>query len=206
MVKDSYYSVNSRSDNSWLFWKTTPSGQRVPVEFSAQKYLTGGDERYNTILYHGSMMCGGRVARLYMEFAPFGDLHGATLYPRDAWRRTGLVPESFCWNVFHAMAHVIESVTWGSPLDRKNKADERQTYLHRDLKPGNMLLVAARDKTSQSLKHPTPVVADWGLAVPTEMGHPSIRDTNDEWKSWFDKNGLRYVSAGTRGYRAPEML
>lgn len=119
------------------------------------------------------------------------------------WQRTGsLLPEAFIWHVFHALTRAIRSMRSGPSKFREEAAREGskqlkwRPFLHRDFKDRNILLVEARDKEARKRNWPTPVVADYGLAI--DLDHYSLEDREAKI-GW-------YVNRGTPGNRDPETL
>jgi serine/threonine protein kinase len=160
------------------------SGKWVAGEGILHKRMTTARQKYSAIPYHHATLAYGRVMRLYLEYALFGDLdkYGAHF-------RNGLIDEGFVWNVLHSLVSNLKTMHEG------NGTRDWEPFVHRDIKGANVLVVNARDKQSKKLNVPTPVLNDYGLA--RRLPDHSPMDVA-ECVVW-DK-------IGTPGYCAPESM
>lgn len=160
-------------------------GRILPQEYVAQRLMSHEDAQYvikNVAAYRYTEET--RIARIYMEYAPHGDLHDLLKLHQQAQRR---VTEPFLWVVFRALIESAFIMKYGS-LDKKSKPKDWLEIVHRDLKPSNILL--STNDSGHFNMYPRPKLSDFGLSILT-----SEDDTC---------NPYLYVGASTQGYLAPE--
>ncbi|KAL8737971.1 MAG: hypothetical protein Q9181_001193 [Wetmoreana brouardii] len=126
-----------------------------------------------------------KAHRLYLDYCEHGDLGGLITKYRIEKQ---YFPEEFIWEVFYHMARACASMARGpTPRDRKST---KTTYVHRDIKPGNIFLGAPESYEDDGIPiYPTPVLGDFGTTVAT-----GPRDTDNPWL---------WKGPGTSGYKAP---
>lgn len=73
------------------------------------------------------------------RYAPHSDLDNVLDLHKQADER---IPEGFLWLVFRALVETVFIMKYGS-LNKDKKPDDWLEIVHRDIKPGNMLLSAS---------------------------------------------------------------
>ncbi|KAL8748977.1 MAG: hypothetical protein Q9184_006994, partial [Pyrenodesmia sp. 2 TL-2023] len=89
--------------------------------------------------------------RLFFEYCPLGDLQDII---DSHFKRRIRVPEGFIWHAFLQLAEAVHHLHTAA----KDAEGKHVTILHRDIKPGNVLL----RPPSSSCKYPDIVLTDFG--------------------------------------------
>lgn len=165
------------------------------------------------------------AASLYMELCELGSM--ADLLKR--WKRRcardnlrHVIPEAFVWYSFYCLTKALTYMRYGFQ-DGRNFApvDGWRTILHRDIKPGNVLLKAPEDGG----RYPTVVLGDFGVAIadggtawgttlpcgtiswqPPELPEHDLAGRSDVWSAgavvqsmcWLDNGPLTPPPPGVR--------
>ncbi|KAI4173503.1 MAG: hypothetical protein LQ346_008407, partial [Caloplaca aetnensis] len=95
--------------------------------------------------------------RLYFEYCPLGDLQ--ELIDRH-FKRGVRVPEDFVWHVFRQLAEAVDHLHTAA----RDHAGKHIPILHRDIKPGNVLLRPS--STEGDDMYPDIVLTDFGCSTP----------------------------------------
>lgn len=98
--------------------------------------------------------------RLYLEYAPYGDLH-SLIYCYKAW--DVYLPEEFLWHVFYALAKVTALMKEGPFTDFETEKPTNWSVVHFDIKPANVYMGKC-DEKADFPNYPTIKLADFGLA------------------------------------------
>ncbi|OJD23586.1 serine/threonine protein kinase [Blastomyces percursus] len=101
---------------------------------------------------------GGSLSNLYAHYMEYKNIRkGLTV----AGQSRLLLPEAFLWHLFHEIATALLYCAHGH-VGPKRKPDWEE-IIHKDVKPGNILLCAVPSPDSEEL-YPTCYLGDFGLA------------------------------------------
>ncbi|EME45901.1 hypothetical protein DOTSEDRAFT_22025 [Dothistroma septosporum NZE10] len=131
---------------------------------------------------------GGNDWRLYLEYAPHGDLDAVV----NAHFGTGTqVPEAFLWMLFQSLIETALILKNGV-LSGKSP-DIWREIVHRDWKPANVVL--ALSESGHFPQYPRPRVADFGFAIFTDENDPLNPDywIGDGTPGYFPPEGTSYI-------------
>jgi serine/threonine protein kinase len=201
VVKDIYLQKYWQNPLIWI--KNTYTGNEESLREPTMHRLASCTNKARTIIrYYGHKTYAKYfMARLYMEYAPHGDLStllcsharydGANrTFVRDenGERLTGVrIPRQALLSFFEDLAEAACSMAYGyNPINGDPKpTGDWQTIIHRDLKPDNIFLSLPRTGDVPELK-----IADFGISVPEQ----------------YDalENPGRMRGAGSLGWQAPE--
>ncbi|KAL8729250.1 MAG: hypothetical protein Q9166_004871 [cf. Caloplaca sp. 2 TL-2023] len=186
--------LKTRRTGALVVCKVIPHSRSNQGDQSELSFLRDALPRHSRIVNLRSALVGPFQTQLYLDYCSGGDLASFIdayhhrlepqvlgEYPTYSFNH---IPESFIWHTYSQLTEALAFIHYGydrcAPSSKQIQPDHWLSVIHRDIKPGNILL--QRDHPGPE-PYPKIVLADFGLAKKAD--YFNVPPTSNEWVGTF---------------------